>query len=76
MAVPMFLKLDPPYSYAIFAGAILFALVMLVAYFSIRCPRCDGSLWLLGMGFVGPAQSGPGQNCPKCGVCYEQSTGL
>ena len=77
MAVPMFFKLKPPYSYAIGAGVVLAVVVLLAAYRFIRCPRCGGSLWLAGMGFVAPgATSGPGQNGPKCGVSYGEPAGL
>ena len=77
MAIPMLFKLEPPYSYAIGVGVALVALVLLVAYRSIRCPRCGASLWLAGMGFLAPnATSGPGHNCPKCGVGFGEPAGL
>jgi len=77
MAVPMFLNLQAPYSYAIGVGIVLAAVVLLAAYRSIRCPRCGGSLWLAGMGFVAPgATSGPSHSCPKCGVSYGDPAGL
>jgi ribosomal protein S27AE len=71
LAIPLFFELEAPLDYSIGAGLVLLVVVLGLAYRSIRCPRCGGSLWLAGMGFVAPGRtSGAGHNCPNCGVGY------
>ena len=77
LAIPMFFHLKAPFSYGIGIGLVVLSAVLITAYRSIRCPRCGGSLWLLGMGFLPPGQSSKAsRNCPRCGVSYEEPTEL
>ena len=66
-----------PLSY-LFAFAFVCCIVILgIAYQIIRCPRCEGRLWIAGMGFLAPGQTkGVGFNCPKCGVSYTEPAEL
>ena len=76
MAVVLFLYPEPPYIYAFYLGVAMLVTVFAIAYRTILCPRCKGSAWIAGMGFVVPgATTGPGCNCPKCGVNYGELAG-
>ena len=76
MATVLFIAPDPPYIYAFGIGAAAIITTLVVAYRSIRCPRCGASAWLAGMGFVVPrATTGPGCNCPRCGVSFGEPSG-
>ena len=76
-AVPLFLELGRPYSYAAGVGFALIGVCVVVGYLTIRCPQCGGSLLTAGMGFLDPPGAAErNQNCPKCGVALGDPAGL
>ena len=73
MAVPLYFHPEPPYQYGVALGVGVLVVVLGAAWFSVRCPCCGSSLWLAAMGFVVPGSTtGPGNNCPECGVSYDE----